>query len=436
MKRILTILMVAWPLLAGAQENVYVETQPGSVIFQVPKNLEIPTGRRLQYNYSQDKKKKDKKGGRYLVTGLANLNRAPGYDTYIVSDKKKQCFIPRDAVRDNAFIDRCNGEISETAQALSDSLASCKNARETAYNDLLAAIEEGSQWSLGRVQGIRSNPDSILNVHVREVMDEDVLKYRTIRERYQEWVQTLPLDCRYAAGLLAVTGTSLTMGPSGACHFRLDFTNLSPKTIKTLSWRGKLLDAAGNELTCTARKLSVFTGLFKGPCPPAWPASCTWKDFATHPNAQRVALSQILIDYADGSRYEIEGDVLAQLLAMPSGALPAGVHTASHLEGLNQFEIDHNQLLQQKKKVFRNLLPQEEAIEKVNLGNWDTLKAEFSRRGPSDGGLQDILTDERFQTLFKKGPMKDAVRNYLETNRTLKGVTDRYARFRNENFYE
>ena len=85
MKRILITLSLLLPsLLCGAQEEVYVETRPGAEIFQISRKLEIPSDRRLHYDYSKDRKKKDKKGGRYLVTGLANRNRTPGYDTYIV----------------------------------------------------------------------------------------------------------------------------------------------------------------------------------------------------------------------------------------------------------------------------------------------------------------------------------------------------------------
>ena len=145
---------------------------------------------------------------------------------------------------------------------------------------------------------------------------------------------------------------------------------------------------------------------------------------------------KVTITFTDGSKYEIDGAVLRTLLSMPKEALPAGVHTASHLEGLNQFEIDHNQLLQQKKKVFRSLLPEEEAIEKSFLGLWDALKIEVSRRGLSDAGMKDILTEERFQPLLKRSCLEESVGNYLETARTLERTDETLARFRKENFYE
>lgn len=432
MKRILITLSLLLPsLLCGAQEEIYVETRPGAEIFQISRKLEIPSDRRLHYDYSKDRKKKDKKGGRYLVTGLANRNRTPGYDTYIVSQKKKLFFVPMESVRDNAFIDRKNREISDAALMLSDSLESCRNAHQAAYDNLISLTEDSARRCQDRILGIRHKPDSILNLHLREVMDEDVRKYKIIRERYEEWTRTLPLDCQYAAGLVAVTGTGLTRSASGSCDYKLDFTNLSKKSIRNLVWTGKLLDKTGKELTPKA-----LTGRFKGPCPPAWPASFVSKNIARNQEADRIDLSSIAITFTDGSKYEIDGAVLRTLLSMPKEALPAGVHTASHLEGLNQFEIDHNQLLQQKKKVFRSLLPEEEAIEKSFLGLWDALKIEVSRRGLSDAGMKDILTEERFQPLLKRSCLEESVGNYLETARTLERTDETLARFRKENFYE
>ena len=437
MKKILIFMFMLLPaLLCRAQEEVYIDIKPNSVIYQVPANLTVPSDRRLQYDYSKAKKKKLKKGGRLLVSSLANYNRAPGYDTYIAKEKGKSYFVPIDVVKDNSFIVGINREIAEASLMLSDSLEFYKKAHESAFEGLLATAEQGAVHCWDRILGIRNNPDSILNVHVREFMDADVNRYREIRERYRGWTQTLSPETRRTAELFAITKTGLTKGSSGACDYRMEFTNLSPRSIQTLVWTGKLLDKAGNELTCTVRNRPTFTGKFTGPCPPAWPAATLWRNVAYHPDAERIQLSSVTITYTDGSRLDIDGPALQTLLSMPPEALPAGVHTESHLRDLNQFEIDHNQLLQQKKRLFRINLPDEEVLERQNLERWSELKTEISRKGLRNGSMQEILSDGRFESILGREPVGDAVKTYLETARNLDRMTAMYSQFRQDNFYE
>ena len=189
-------------------------------------------------------------------------------------------------------------------------------------------------------------------------------------------------------------------------------------------------------MTCTARNRPTCTGKFTGPCPPAWPAATLWRNVAYHPDAERIQLSSVTITYTDGSRLDIDGPALQTLLSMPTEALPAGVHTESHLRDLNQFEIDHNQLLQQKKRLFRINLPDEEVLERQNLERWSELKTEISRKGLRNGSMQEILSDGRFESILGREPVGNAVKTYLETARNLDRMTAMYSQFRQDNFYE
>ena len=88
---------------------------------------------------------------------------------------------------------------------------------------------------------------------------------------------------------------------AGGVDANVYYKNLSNKTIKYLTWVGHPINAVGDRVNCEIRGYDDFRGRDTGPIKPGhsgggcW--SCAWYNYT----AKKLVITEIVIEYMDGS---------------------------------------------------------------------------------------------------------------------------------------
>lgn len=88
---------------------------------------------------------------------------------------------------------------------------------------------------------------------------------------------------------------------AGGVDANVYYKNLSDKTIKYLTWVGHPINAVGDRVNCEIRGYDDFRGRDTGPIKPGhsgggcW--SCAWYNYT----AKKLVITEIVIEYMDGS---------------------------------------------------------------------------------------------------------------------------------------
>ena len=148
-------------------------------------------------------------------------------------------------------------------------------------------------------------------------MDESVKKYKERRDSYYSWVSTLPASVQKDARVLAIPESSISTGYLGLCDYKMSFINMSKKTIKYLTWAGRVKNAVGDYVSCEVRHTSSFSGKYTGPGYSLCDYFSSWDALLYNSSADQMVLTSVRIVYTDGSSVTIGKQSLDYLTNIP-----------------------------------------------------------------------------------------------------------------------
>lgn len=445
-KYILVILLVlAQEHLCYAQQEQSVETLPDVYLYAVPKDVHFPEKERRAYDISSWKKKRIKKPTRFEVIDYSNLNKAALYETYVVNIKGKQYFLRSTDVVDNTLLDNRNDALKRTFKRLLDSVQHY-SAPVVSYNRLISLLDARIDSCQKAVEYYREKEDSIASAILYEKTKNDIKtdieKYRIRREHYFNWVSTLPSAIQKDAKLLAITQNDISSGYFGCCDYHITFVNTSKKTIKYLTWSGRVKNAVGDYVSCEMRHTSSFSGKYTGPCKPYMDDYAVWEGVLFNGTAEEMVLTSIKIIYTDGTSATISKQSLDVLTHTPSETMfgkktdfmDMGRLGSVYDEGYDFDTELHNKTFIYKDGVIRDIRKQRYQYDE-SLKKYTDVKRVFVEKKPNHSLLTTYLKHATvFSAIDDDKAVISAAQDYCDAIEKDDDITKRYKLFKENNF--
>ena len=303
------------------QRQVFIETTPNAILYEI-KNVvpsSFPMTERRSFDVSALKQKKVKKATQYEVVDITNIHKVPEYDAYVVKIKEKYYLVSSSDVADNTYLDKKSTYVQQLHQSLKDSVEHCSPAR--LFTGLMNLTNARINTYTDSIAKMQNNKESIFEARARKEalgnVEESIQKYQARRENYYNWVSTLPASVQKDAKIFAVPESYLDVGYVGLTGYFMRFINMSKKTIKYLTWTGRVKNAVGDYVSCEVRHTSTFSGKYTGPCYSLCDDYAQWDAVLYNGSAEQMILSSVKIFYTDGSSVTIGKQSLDYLTNIP-----------------------------------------------------------------------------------------------------------------------
>lgn len=303
------------------QQQVSVETNPHAVLYEL-KNVAsytFPMSTRVSYDVSSLKQKKVKKPTQFEVVDITNIQKVPEYDAYVVKNKDKYYLVSSSDISDNSYLDRKNKSLMHLYQSLKDSVEHCSPS--ASFNELMSMVDSRIKTCTDSILFLRTNQETIFETKARNdalaYVEESLQKYKERRESYYNWVSTLPASVQKDAKILAIPESYIEGGYTSLCGYQMRILNMSNKTIKYLTWNGKVKNAVGDYISCEVRHTSSFSGKYTGPCNSLCDDFAAWDAVLFNASADEMVLTSVKVIYTDGSSVTIAKQSLDYITNIP-----------------------------------------------------------------------------------------------------------------------
>ncbi len=266
------------------------EKQTASNIIQpVTKPIELNKGEQLDFlNCTHSKK------GFY-------------YDSYIIRYQGKPYVISSGDVLDNSVLLSENEqlyklkvslqEVVSAYQAHIEGLESSYPSRKQARLDAIAHQIDSVKAELSVLEKkAEAQADSLDRIIAIQDLEEG-----------EKFLSTLPQKLKLLSERIVIKECYLEEpNTASGCDFSFYYTNKSSKTIKYLTWQGKVYNNVGDAVPCTITNKTLFSGKDTGPYS-SNETNCggVWECILYNWSASRIVLTSIVIDYMDGTSYSI-----------------------------------------------------------------------------------------------------------------------------------
>ena len=334
------------PVLRGAPQ-VYVETAPNATLFEM-KNGDASrfSGTREMIDVSSMKQKKLHKPTQLEVIELTNFHRVAEYDAYYVRLKDKYYLVSSTDIADNSYLENRNRNLMLQYEKVKDSTA--RYSPEIAFAKIIDLADSRIKACEDSASFLRDNEESIIAERARNRAEVEGLsrlrrtnnKNLERRERYYSWVSTLPSSVQKDAKLLAIPLSGISTGYFGVCDYSMYFINTSPKTIKYLTWTGRVKNAVGDYISCEIHHTSSFSGKYTGPCGPLGYEYAVWEGVLINGSADLMVLTSVKITYTDGSSVTIGKTSLDYLANIPDEVFPSLYEYDMSIEAEEEFDVE------------------------------------------------------------------------------------------------
>lgn len=301
--------------------QVYIETAPNAVLYEIKNagSYSFPMTNRGSFDVSSFKQKRVKKSTQYEVIDITNIHKTAEYDAYVVKNKEKYYLVSSSDVIDNTYLDRSSAYVQSLHQSLKDSVERWLPSKS--FQRLMDIADERIQTYTDSITKMRVNRESIFETWARKDalgdIEESIKKYQARRENYYNWVSTLPASVQKDAKILAIPESYIDAGYVGLCSYAMRFINMSKKTIKYLTWSGRVRNAVGDYVSCEVHHKSTFSGKYTGPCYSLCDDFAEWDAVLYNGSAEQMILSSVKIIYTDGSSATIGKQSLDYLTNIP-----------------------------------------------------------------------------------------------------------------------
>lgn len=327
-------------------QPVYLKTVPNATLYGPQQSLsdEFPSTRRTLNNVSNWKKKNIKRPTELEYVDMTNINKVAEYDAYVIKFKDKYYLISSSDIEDNTYLEIKSNEIMRKYEELRSLAAS--NAPDMAFSHLMDLAQKRIKYYEDSISYLLNNKEEIIATRAKaraeNRVQEEIRKYNGRREKYNSWVSTLPASVQRDARLLAIPRCGISSGYFGVCGFNMYFINMSPqKTIKYLTWSGRVKNAVGDYISCEMRHTSSFSGKYTGPCEPLNDEYATWDGVLYNSSAELMVLTSVTIIYMDGSSVSIGKNSLDYLTNIPGEVFSGDVFNYSMSSGYEDgYDLD------------------------------------------------------------------------------------------------
>ncbi len=426
----------------------YIETKPDVFLYDIPSNTTVLScvSKRDVFDI-QDLiiVRKLKKPTLLKVMGFTNLqSKSPLYDAYVVEFSGKNYFVQSSDIVDNSLLEKRNKDIFVEYEILKDSVDRFSMAGY-AYRQMDSLIDSKIEYYQNRYALYETHVDSLVEQRTKESIfqdiQDDISLCQSRREKYAKWISTVPSSVQKDANILAIISNEISVGYHGLCTYRMMFINLSNKTIKYLTWNGKVKNAVDDYISCEIHRTSVFSGKYTGPCKPFQIESAEWEPVLFNPSAQTMVLTSIKIDYTDGTSRVIGKPSLDVISTIPNEALDDidifnksyMMHSPYEDEANKQKKMTDDiplyeaqakkDILSERYKIYGALRGCKEAKEIVEANKYDPL------------ALKSHLSRKTLSFLFDDSIFSEAVATYLRETKT-EPLFIKLMNYRRENFIE
>ena len=301
--------------------QVFIEIAPNATLYEI-KNVgsySFPMNKRVSFDVSSFKHKRVKKPTQYEIVDITNINRVAEYDAYVVKIKDKHYLVSSSDVVDNTYLDNKSACVQRLYQNLKDSVDHCSPSK--VFDGLMDMVDAKIKTCSDSAMFLRFNKEKIFESWARRDaladVEDDIKRYKARRENYFNWVSTLPVSVQKDAKILAIPESYIDAGYVGLCGYAMRFINMSKKTIKYLTWSGRVKNAVGDYISCEVRHTSSFSGKYTGPCYSLCDDFAEWDGVLYNGSADQMILSSVKIIYTDGSSATIGKQSLDYLTNIP-----------------------------------------------------------------------------------------------------------------------
>ncbi len=406
--------------------------------------MQFPSDTRVIIDNTNLKSKKIKKVTSLRVIDLTNVTKSPLYDTYVVDYSGKLYYISPSDVVDNTLLDTRNKEVLLEYDRLQDSVK-MYSPTSLAYNQLISSLDSAINERQNTLELYKAKSDSLLPARIQEAIEQeiqaDIVNYKERRERYMDWISTLPTPTiQNDAKRLAILSSSISVGYYGLCSYTLSFINMSKKTIKYLTWYGKVKNAVGDYISCEVKHTSSFSGKYTGPCEAYSFDDAYWEPVLFNSTADQMVLSSVKINYTDGTSVTITGQSLGFIMNVPKEAIgDSEAYGNNRMYSLYEDpsyadKARKDKVVSYKGKIEMDIFREQQRLQDTVKAYRDAKQAILTQRGMP----QSIKTSpvvKKHSILLGDPVIMNQIDAIIEAYKT-DDMTRRYKEFKQSNFIE
>lgn len=389
MRKAFLLLIIILSVLVQLKAQTIIN-KPKTEITHIPTYSKY-SNRYLLNSYSNEKKV-IKQSKNLDVVGFMNITKNLFYDSYIINYSGKYYCISKDNVIDNTLLDEKNDSINKEYSILQKKCENFLNEYEKEYASLLKKASDSIDYYTIEINRTSYKIDSIIKLKRNKAADSlDKIK--------EKWYNKLSPSGKKSSEIFHINNASLSSPNSaGGCDVYFNYTNLHKKTIKYLHWTGFAKNAVNDIVSCDIRDRSSFSGKDTGPVLTGEDGGGVWDCMIYNFSARELVLSNISIEYLDGSRHSIGRNDIKLLIEKP--------------------EIDLSKVSLSAGKEFENLLKKYigESVKWKSIEK--TLLINFSPNNVIDSRLYNYMFIN----------LNSIIKNY---NNAIKALEE----FRNNNLY-
>ena len=429
---LLVLLLICAPALSQDKTAV---VKAKTIIYEIPA-LPYPSDSRKAFDTSVLKTRTIKKETELPIITLANCHRSLCYDAYIFSLKKKYYLARSVDVKDTSFIASANSILIGQHQALLNERDSSIKTHERSFDSILAATSEKIHSYEQLISTNSQHRDSLLRKKIDDYISDDIKKH-SYKNRYKEWVSTLPIGIQKDAEALAITYSSIGCGYFGVCDYEMWFINMSPnKTIKYLYWTGKVKNGVGDYISCDVKRTSTFSGHFTGPVKPYDYDTVSWDGVLINYDADSMILQSIRILYTDGTSRTIGKKSLEYMCNIPSelsyyatfDSRPSRFDSMSEKEVKDDPEI--NKIITEFEKDFNET----QVIYQNRCRVLKDLYSEVLENGVEGTRMMEIARKDKYRQFTRYESFMDLFKHFNSSQNDTDIAATRLLKFENKNF--
>lgn len=297
----------------NVQVNKKVTLYPNTLLKSIVEDERRNNSRAWQPVYLSSVRAEKFKNITVTIVGFAREEKTTPYTLYIVRFHDQYYYLRPEDSLDSSFLDEKNRQIGDGYKFLIE-------RRDAAEVELEGCLSSKTAEVEGQRKQLEAKRKEIESIVEAEKSERNHLRDQEYSKQFDAWISTLSPTAQKAARIISITNSLLTAPNSvGGCGYGFAFMNNSKsKTIKYLTWKGVVINAVNDKVSCEITGDSVFSGRITGPVPPGAERAGEWDNLLYNASARELRLTGVSIVYMDGTTASIEGRDAQAIANAPS----------------------------------------------------------------------------------------------------------------------